>query len=69
MAKYRVNLVNVGSFSVVVEADSEDEAIDMAFEEAPRENIHTGFDVGDWTFASDLWPNSGSDDDVELIGE
>jgi len=67
MPKYRVNLVNVGSFTVVVEADSEDDAFDQAYEMAPVENIHTGFDMGEWTTASDLWPSTDPANDIELV--
>lgn len=66
MANYRVNLVNVGSISIEVEADSKDEAIELAYNKAPGENIHTGFDMGEWVFASDLWPDT-KQPDVEVI--
>lgn len=69
MARYRINLVNVGSFTVEVEAESEDEAFDLAYDMAPEENIYTGFDMGEWTTAGELWPDSPHSFDIELIEE
>lgn len=68
MSTYRVNLVVVGNFSVEVEANSREEAIDAAYEQAPTENIYTGFEIGDWLLGSELFPESyKSEDDVEEI--
>ena len=67
MTRYRLNLVNVGSISIEVEAESEDEAIDLAYERVPQENIHTGFDLGEWVFASDLWPGSDRANEIEIL--
>ena len=68
MSTYRVNLVVVGNFSVEVEADSREEAIDAAYGQAPTENIYTGFEIGDWLLGSELFPESSNpEDDVEEI--
>ena len=53
MARYRVHLVNTANYTAEVEAESEDEAIDLAFDNAPYENITNEFDLGDWSLASD----------------
>jgi hypothetical protein len=37
MAKYRVMLIRADSLSIEVEADSEEAAVEEAFDEAPRE--------------------------------
>lgn len=68
MAKYQVSLYNVAQFFVEVEADSEEEAIDLAFDEAPGENITMGFDLGDWALPSEMFPSSyKAEDDVKEI--
>ena len=68
MSTYRVNLVNVGSFTVEVQADNEEDAFDLAVEMAPLENIHTGYDMGEWTIASKIWPYmTDPAEDIEIL--
>lgn len=70
MSKFRVHLVRVDSTSVVVEADDEDAALEAAFEkELPNLCAQcTGWghsiavDEGEWTTASDLWPDEKAPD-------
>ena len=53
MPKFRVYLINTASYVAEVEAEDEDEAIDLAFDNAPYENIHNDFELSDWALASD----------------
>ncbi|OMC55407.1 hypothetical protein A5747_13520 [Mycobacterium sp. IS-836] len=47
--KYRVCIQFVGSTVVEVEADSEDDAIFQALEEAPQNDFaHADYDAGEW---------------------
>ena len=52
MSKYRIYLETTASTSVEVEADSEEEAIDLAFENAPRAAWDWP-DMGEWFFPPD----------------
>ncbi len=76
MPKYQVNLLRVNSLSPVVEADNEEEAIDLAFKVADKSFICakcTGWgkdwyiDPGEWELFTEV--NGGSDiiQDVELV--
>ena len=70
MTKYRVWLEAVASIPINVEADSPEEAIDLAVPQGPGTNIHNRFDLGEWTTHSDLFPDRGHpDDDYEVIGD
>ena len=67
MAKYRVYLVTEASASVEVEADSEEEAIEKAFENAPY-SCHQCPEIGDWALPSEMYPNKfKGEEDVEKI--
>lgn len=67
MEKYRVYLVTEASASVTVEADSEEEAIEKAFENAPY-SCHQCPEIGDWTLLSEMYPEQfKSSDDIEKI--
>lgn len=70
MSKYIVYLVSTVSISVEVEAEDGNEAVDLAFEQdLPRLNISNGnMDMGEWTTASDLFPQfSKPEDDYEMV--
>lgn len=64
MARYRVHLVNTASHTAEVEAETEEEAIDLAFDKAPYENIHNDFELSDWALASDYTRGAV---DVEVV--
>jgi len=69
MTKYRVHLVAIAETSVVVEADGIDQAVEDALNNAPAGiNISNQFDMGSWQLASDTWPGSKLEDDVEVVG-
>lgn len=53
MSKYRVYLEATASVAVDVEADSEDEAIDLALENAPTPASNWP-DMGEWNFPGDI---------------
>ncbi len=64
MPRYHVNLYTTASATVTVEADSKEEAIELAFEEAPY-SCHQCPEIGDWNLASEMWPGSSkAEDDV-----
>lgn len=65
MARYQVNLSTYASASVEVEADSEEEAIEKAFDEAPY-SCHQCPEIGDWMLPSDL-PGGSPSGDVYLL--
>jgi hypothetical protein len=68
MTKYRVYLAAVASAVIEVEADNEDDALDMAYENAPSNNITTDFELGDWSTSSELFPEFNKpEDDIEVI--
>ena len=66
MPKFRVYLINTASYVAEVEAEDEDEAINLAFEEAPYENISNDFELADWYLPSEAMHGQI---DVELIEE
>lgn len=69
MGTYRVYLVTEASASVEVEADSEEEAIERAFEEAPYA-CHQCPEIGDWALLSEMYPEKFKmGDDVEKISK
>lgn len=70
MAKYRVYLVTTASCVVEVEAENGDEAVEAAFNtELPHVSAFAGYDLGEWTTASDLFHGTSDPaDDYELIG-
>jgi hypothetical protein len=62
MSEYRVYLTTTASFTVTVEAETEDEAIDLAYDEAPSSlcahcsgyGQHGGVDLGgEWQMDDD----------------
>ena len=58
MSKYRVYLVSVASTSVEVEAESGDEAVEVALSGAvdlPYASAFAGFDLGEWSVNSELF--------------
>jgi len=68
MSIYRVNMVAVASTSIEVEAETEDEAFEMAFDQAPSANVTMDFDLGDWTTSGELCPeHSKPEDDIEKV--
>lgn len=68
MPKYRVYIDAVASTMVEVEAEDENEAIELALEQAPSNNATTNFDLGEWSTPSDLFPEHNKpEDDYELI--
>jgi hypothetical protein len=56
VSRYRVHLQTVASFSIEVDADDEDAALDVAFEEAPNDlcaqcsgwGSRYSMDLGEW---------------------
>lgn len=61
MPKYRINLVRTDSFTIEVEAGDEDEALDIAYGEAPRLDAQSsgwgkkwGIDDGEWVSLEDF---------------
>lgn len=71
MTRYRVYLVAVAEVAVEVEAEDGEDAIEQAFESAlPFAPHNAGFDLGDWTLASELFPQwSSAEEDYEVIDE
>lgn len=68
MEKYRVYLLAVAEAVVEVEANDENEAIELAFQNAPAgANVTNEFDMGEWSLASDLFPGRKSEDDYEVV--
>jgi hypothetical protein len=69
MTRYRVYLVTTASTSVEVEADSGDEAVEIALEgDLPYASAFAGFDLGDWTTPHDMAPaHNKPEDDYEEI--
>lgn len=68
MPKYIVNLVAIASTQVEVEAESGDEAVEAAFDGAlPYADAFAGFDLGEWTTASEIFPEQDASDDYEEI--
>lgn len=63
--KYRVYMQFVGSTSVEVEADSEEEAVERALDEAPQNDFGIAdWDAGEWCVSDNV-----DDHSVRLIGE
>lgn len=69
MSKYRVHLVTVASTQIEVEAEGGEEAIEKALEgDLPYAPGFADYDFGQWTTASELFPNhSHPEDDYEEI--
>lgn len=70
MSKYIVYLVTTVSTAVEVEAETGDEAVELAFEQdLSRLNISNGnMDMGDWTTSSDMFPQHFKpENDYELV--
>ena len=61
MARYQVNLATYASASVDVEAESEEEAVEKAFEEAPY-SCHQCPEIGDWSLPSELFDGDSTGD-------
>lgn len=69
MAKYIVYLTSVASMAVEVEADSGDEAVEIALDgDLPYAGAFSGFELGQWGTNSDLFPQFKPEDDYEEIG-
>lgn len=67
MTKYRVNLVALATTSVDVEADSREEAIDEALEQAPTPAWNWP-EMDQWGLPSESFPEFNKpEDDVEEI--
>lgn len=71
MAKYRVTLTTEASFTTEVEANDENEARELAFEEAPYALCHQEpVEIGDWgVYEDDPELAKRGLKSVELIGE
>ena len=69
MARYRVYLTAVASTTVEVEASDGDEAVEIALSGIlPHPPAFADYDFGEWTTASDLFPQFNKpEDDYELI--
>ena len=62
MAKYQVTLTTEASFTIEIEASSEVEALEAAFEEAPYSLCHQEpIEIGDWSTYED-------DPEMEKLG-
>lgn len=71
MPKYRVNLVAIAEAFVDVWATDEDNALEIAFENAPQgANISNDFDMTEWRLPTDVWPRgTASVTDIEELEE
>ena len=68
MPNYRVFLYAVAEAIVEVEADDKDEAIELAFENAPNgANITNDFEMSEWSLSVDIYGRGDVYDDVEEI--
>jgi len=69
MPKFNVYLVAVASTVVEVEAFDGEEAVEKAFDsKLPYASGYAGFDLGDWTTSSELFPQTHTPgDDYEEI--
>lgn len=69
MAKYRIHMVTEATASIEVEAETEEEAIEKAFDNAPY-SCHQCPEIGDWGLLSDVHPKMFTvEDSVEKVGE
>lgn len=69
MTKYLVYLTAVASTSVEVEAEDGEEAVEIALAgRLPYAPAFAGFDLGEWTTQSELFPHANPDYDYEEIG-
>lgn len=65
--KYRVNFLAVASYTVEVDAEDEQDAIDKAYDHLPS-RAWDWPEMGDWTLPSDLFPSiNTAEDDVEQV--
>jgi len=62
MPKFEVTLMSVASTVVSVEAESRNDAIDLAFEQAPTPAWDWP-DMGDWALPSEMFPESNTEKD------
>jgi hypothetical protein len=60
MTKYLVYLEAVATIAVEVEADSQDEAVDLAYEQTPSRGWDWP-DMGDWYFPGDQNGNDAAE--------
>jgi hypothetical protein len=71
MPKYRVYLVTTASATVEVEADDTEQAIELAFQEAPGGLCHQcarDYDLGDLQLSSEMFPQFNKpENDVEEV--
>lgn len=70
MSKYRVSLCALAEYSIVVEAEDGERAIERAFEQATLPNFPPGMegDLGEWTTLSEMFPDRNKpEDDYELV--
>lgn len=76
MTAYKVYLRTVASASIDVEAESEEEAIELAFDQAPYLCAQcsgwgrkAGIELGEWSMADEPWPAFPGDVAIEVVGE
>lgn len=69
MSKFIVYLVTTASTSVTVEAEDGEAAVEEALRgHLPYADAFAGFDLGEWTTQSDLFPKSSSpENDYEEV--
>lgn len=77
MSLYRVELVRTDSYSVEVEADDPDQALEMAYEDAPSLCAHCSgmgsgtkgsVDEGEWMVPEDFFRHSEYDPGLHGVG-
>lgn len=70
MPKYRVYLIAPAEVMVEVEAEDGDTAVDIALNgDLPYASAFAGFDLGQWTTPSEMFPNQKPENDYEEIAE
>lgn len=69
--RYAIHFVTTAQYTVEVEADSPEEAIELANNQADFPFFPGGMsgDLGDWGLASDLFPNNKPEDDYSIIDD
>lgn len=62
--RFQVYLVTTASCVIEVEAEDGEAAVELALQEdLPYAPAFAGFDLGDWTTASELWPQHSKPED------
>ena len=71
MPKFNVYMVASASAVVQVEVETGEEAVELAYEDdLPYASHNAGFDLGDWTLGSELFPQwYRPEDDYEEIDD